>query len=109
MDDLLKTYATDIDLLLTEVCMTGALHGLDAQVSAIADHLQDLPRTQGAALLARALAKTAVRDYPKAIEFAARVLSDPQLAALHGEAEAFRTLALQLQAGQPVEPLSPLA
>ena len=27
MDELIKTYTADIDLLLTEVCMTAAMHG----------------------------------------------------------------------------------
>ena len=109
MDELIKTYTADIDLLLTEVCMTAAMHGLDQAVTGIAEHLRDLPRTEGAALLAQSLSKTAVRDFPQAMAFADQVLGNPQLAALHGEAAAFRRLAEQLAAGQAVQPLTPAA
>lgn len=106
MDELIKTYTADIDLLLTEVCMTAAMHGLDQAVTGIAEHLRDLPRTEGAALLAQSLSKTAVRDFPQAIEFADRVLGNPQLGSLHGEAAAFRRLAVQLAAGEAPQPLA---
>jgi hypothetical protein len=106
MDELIKIYTADIDLLLTEVCMTAAMHGLDQAVTGIADHLRDLPRTEGAALLAQSLSKTAVRDYTQAMAFADRVLANPQLAALHGEAAAFRRLAEQMGAGQAPQPLA---
>lgn len=106
MDELIKTYTADIDLLLTEVCMTAAMHGLDQAVTGIAEHLRDLPRTEGAALLAQSLSKTAVRDFPQAIEFADRVLGNPQLGSLHGEAAAFRRLAEQLATGQAPQPLA---
>lgn len=108
MDERIKAYAADIDLLLTEVCMTAAMHGLDASVTAIAEHLREMPRTEGAALLAQSLSKTAVRDFPQAIAFAQRVLDNPQLALLHGEARAFRGLAEQLAAGQAAQPLPPV-
>ena len=106
MESRIKTYADDVDLLLTEVCMTAAMHGLDDAVTAIALHLRELPRTEGAALLAQSLSKTAVRDYGQAIAFADLVLGNPQLAALHPEAKAFRGLAAQLAAGQTPQPLS---
>ncbi len=106
MDELIKTYAADVDLLLTEVCMTAAMHGLDGAVTAIAEHLREMPRTEGAALLAQSLAKTAVRDFPKAMAFADQVLGNPHLAALHAEAKAFRGLAEQLAAGQAPKTLS---
>jgi hypothetical protein len=109
MDDLIKTYTADIDLLLTEVCMTAAMHGLDQAVTGIAEHLRDLPRTEGAALLAQSLSKTAVRDFPQAMAFADRVLGNAQLASLHGEAAAFRRLAEQLAAGQDPQPLAAAA
>jgi hypothetical protein len=105
MDELIKTYTADIDLLLTEVCMTAAMHGLDKAVTGIADHLRDLPRTEGAALLAQSLSKTAVRDYTQAMAFADRVLANPHMASLHGEAAAFRQLAEQMGAGQTPQPL----
>lgn len=107
MDEWIKTYAADVDLLLTEVCMTAAMHGLDESVTAIADHLKELPRTEGAALLAQSLSKTAVRDFEQAMAYAQRVLDNPQLAVLHGEARAFRGLAEQLAAGQAPQPLTP--
>lgn len=106
MDPLIKTYTADIDLLLAEVCMTGAMHGLDQAVTVIADHLRDKPRTEGAALLAQALAKTAVRDFASAIALSKQVLDNPQLGAVHGEAAAFRCLAEQLRDGQPVQALT---
>jgi hypothetical protein len=106
--ELLKTYAQDVDLLLTEICLTAAMYGLDASVTAMADHLRDMPRTEGAALLAMALSKTAVRDYPQALTWADRVLNNPQMAALHAEATAFRQLALQLQQGRQPDALKPL-
>lgn len=106
MDDWIKTYATDVDLLLTEICMTSAMHGLDDAVTAIAEHLREMPRTEGAALLAQSLAKTAVRDFSQAIALAQRVLDTPQLASLHEEAKAFRRLAEQMAAGQTPQPLS---
>ena len=109
MDELIKTYTADIDLLLTEVCMTAAMHGLDRAVTGIAEHLLDLPRTEGAALLAKSLSKTAVRDFAQAIVFADRVLGNPQLVSLHGEAAAFRRLAQQMAAGQAPQPLAPAA
>lgn len=89
--------------------MTAAMHGLDQAVTGIAEHLRDLPRTEGAALLAQSLSKTAVRDFPQAIEFADRVLGNPQLGSLHGEAAAFRRLAEQLGTGQAPQPLAPAA
>lgn len=106
MDERIKAYAADVDLLLTEVCMTAAMHGLDASVTAMAEHLKELPRTEGAALLAQSLSKTAVRDFPQAIAFAQRVIDNPQLAVLHGEARAFMGLAQQLAAGQTPQPLA---
>lgn len=106
MEALIKTYCADVDLLLTEVCMTAAMHGLDDAVTAIAAHLRELPRTEGAALLAQSLSKSAVRDFTQAIALAQQVLDNPQLAALHAEALAFRGLAEQLAAGQSPEPLS---
>jgi hypothetical protein len=105
MDELIKAYTADIDLLLTEVCMTAAMHGLDQAVTGIAEHLRELPRTEGAALLAQSLSKTAVRDFPQAIALAEQVLGNPQLSVLHGEAAAFRRLAEQLASGQPPQPL----
>ena len=106
MDETINGFAADVDLLLTEVCMTAAMHGLDASVTAIAEHLRELPRTEGAALLAQSLSKTAVRDFSQAIVYAQRVLDNPQLAVLHGEARAFRGLAEQLAAGQAPQPLT---
>lgn len=103
--ELLKSYTQDVDLLLTEICMTAAMYGLDASVSAISDHLRDMPRTEGAALLAMALSKTAIKDYPQALAWADKVLGNPQMAALHAEAAAFRGLAEQLQQGRPPEAL----
>ena len=66
MTDILKSYTSDVDRLLTEVCMTAAMYGLDRNVEAITDHLRDMPRTEGAALLAQALSKTSVREYLEA-------------------------------------------
>jgi len=57
MTDILKSLTSDVDFLLTEVCMTAAMYGLDRNVEAISDHLRDMPRTEGAALLAQALSK----------------------------------------------------
>jgi hypothetical protein len=105
MNDLLKTYTADVDLLLTEICMTAAMYGLDQAATAIADHLRDQPRTEGAALLAMALSKTAIRDYNQAIAMADKVIDNPQLASLHEEAFAFRGLAEQLRGGATVQPL----
>lgn len=89
--------------------MTAAMHGLDQAVTGIADHLRDMPRTEGAALLAQSLSKTAVRDYPQALALADQVLGNGQLASLHAEATAFRRLAEQLSAGQAPQPLAPAA
>lgn len=105
MNDLLKKYTADVDLLLTEICMSAAMYGLDQAVTAIAEHLRDQPRTEGAALLAQALSKTAVRQYDLAIALTDKVLDNPQLAALHNEANAFRGMAVQLRAGMTVQPL----
>jgi len=100
MNDLLKSYTGDVDFLLTEICFTAAMYGLDQSVSAMVDHLKDMPRTEGAAWLAQSLSKTAVRDYSQAMACADRVLNNPQMAALHAEASAFRQLAQQLSLGQ---------
>lgn len=100
MDSLLKSFTEDVDLLLTEVCMTGAMYGLDQAVTAIADHLREMPRTEGAALLAMALAKTAVRDFSAAEKLTGQVLENPQMSRLHDEAAAFRQLAQQLKSGR---------
>jgi hypothetical protein len=100
MDSLLKSFTEDVDLLLTEVCMTGAMYGLDQAVTAIADHLREMPRTEGAALLAMALSKTAVRDFSSAEKLTDRVLENPHMSRLHEEAAAFRNLAQQLRSGR---------
>ena len=99
LNDLLKTYASDVDLLMTEICMTGAMYGLDQSVSAIAEHLRDMPRTEGAATLALALVKICVRDYPQALALADTVLGNPHMAKLHAEAASFKQLAEQLRSG----------
>lgn len=106
MSDTLKTYTSDVDLLLTEVCMAGAMYGLERQVSLIVEHLVTLPRTQGAALLAHALAHTVVRDYDAALALTERVLQDKHWKHLHPEALAFQQLAKQLKAGLEAQPLS---
>jgi hypothetical protein len=106
MDALLKAYSDDVELLLADVCLTAAMHGLDDAVKVIAAHLREVPRTEGAALLAQSLSKTAVRNYPQAIALAQLVLDNPQLADLHGQAEAFRGLAQDLAAGRAPRPLS---
>jgi len=106
MSDTLKNYTSDVDLLLAEVCMAGAMYGLERQVALIVDHLVTLPRTQGVALLAHALAKTVVRDYEAALALTERVLQDKHWKHLHGEARAFQQLAEQLKAGVQVQPLS---
>jgi hypothetical protein len=106
MSDTLKNYTSDVDLLLMEVCMAGAMYGLERHVALIVDHLVTLPRTQGVALLAHALAKTVVRDYDAALALTERVLQDAQWKHLHGEAAAFGQLATQLKLGQTVQPLS---
>lgn len=105
MAETLKTYTSDVDLLLAEVCMAGAMYGLDAYVTLIADHLKTQPRTQGAALLAQSLAKTVVRDYKAAIALAQQVMDNRHMARLHAEASAFKKLAEQLQNGQEASPL----
>ena len=105
MQDILKSYTSDVDRLLVEVCMAGAMYGLERQVALIVDHLVSLPRTEGAALLAHALAKTVVQDYPGAMALTDRVLNDPRWARLHPEARAFRRMAQHLSEGVPVEPL----
>lgn len=105
MSDPLKTYTSDVDYLLVEVCMAGAMYGLERQVGLIAAHLVDMPRTQGPARLAHALAKTMVHDYSGAIALCDQVLGDMAWKRLHGEAKAFRQLALELQAGIPAQPL----
>ena len=106
MTDILKSLTSDVDLLLTEVCMTAAIYGLDRNVDAIADHLRDMPRTEGAALLAQALSKTSVKDYGQSVFLADKVLNNPHMSQLHGEARAFKQLAQQLDAGVMVEPLT---
>jgi len=106
MTDILKSLTSDVDLLLTEVCMTAAMYGLDRNVEAIAEHLLDMPRTEGAALLAQALSKTAVKNYGQSVAFADRVLNNPHMSQLHGEARAFKQLAQQLDAGVEAEPLT---
>lgn len=83
--------------------MAGAMYGLMPQVDLIADHLKAMPRTRGAAVLAQALGRTVVRDYPQAIALCQQVLDDKRLARLHPEAAAFERLARQLQAGQQVQ------
>jgi hypothetical protein len=100
MDSLLKSFTDDVDLLLTEVCMTGAMYGLDQSVTAIADHLREMPRTEGAALLAMALSKTSVRDFSAAEKLTDQVLQNPHMSGLHDEAAAFRSLAQQLKSGR---------
>jgi hypothetical protein len=105
MSDTIKNYTSDVDLLLMEVCMAGAMYGLERQVALIVEHLVTLPRTQGVALLAHALAKTVVRDYDAALALTERVLQDKHWKHLHGEAAAFRQLAEQLKAGVEVQPL----
>lgn len=105
MSETLKNYTSDVDLLLMEVSMAGAMYGLERHVALIVEHLVTMPRTQGVALLAHALAKTVVRDYDGALVLTERVLQDKHWAHLHGEAAAFRQLAQQLKAGLEVQPL----
>ncbi len=105
MSETLKNYTSDVDLLLMEVSMAGAMYGLERHVGLIVDHLVTLPRTQGVALLAHALAKTVVRDYDGALALTERVLQDKHWAHLHGEAAAFHQLAQQLKSGLEVQPL----
>ncbi|MEK9868141.1 MAG: hypothetical protein VW831_00335 [Gammaproteobacteria bacterium] len=103
MDEMLESLGHDVDLLLTEVCMTAAFYGLDAAVTGISDHLKDLPERQGAALLAQALSKIAVKDYAGAVALTDRVLDAAEESALHKQAAQFRSLASQLADGkQPV-------
>jgi len=106
MTDILKSLTSDVDRLLTEVCMTAAMYGLDRNVDSIADHLRDMPRTEGAALLAQALSKTSVKDYGQSVVLADKVLNNPHMSQLHGEARAFKQLAQQLEAGVMVEPMT---
>ncbi len=106
VDEWIKTLSADVDLLLMEICMTAAMHGLDDAVTAMAAHLRELPRTEGAALLAQSLSKTAVRDFAQAKHLVEQVLGNPQLAALHVEAQAFKELAEKLAAGQSPKLLS---
>lgn len=106
MDSLLKDYIADVDLLLTEVCMTAAMHGLDSAVSGIAAHLRDLSDKEGAAVLSQSLGKIAIRDYDSALAYADEVLGNASMVALHPQAAAFRKLAEQLARGEPVEPLN---
>lgn len=103
MSDTLKNYTSDVDLLLMEVSMAGAMYGLERHVGLIVEHLVTLPRTQGVALLAHALAKTVVRDYDGALALTQRVLQDKHWIQLHGEAKAFHDLAAQLKTGQEVQ------
>lgn len=86
--------------------MTAAMYGLDRNVDAIADHLRDMPRTEGAALLAQALSKTTVKDYEQSELLADKVLNNAHMSQLHAEARAFKRLAQQLDAGVEVEPLN---
>jgi hypothetical protein len=106
MTDILKSFTSDVDLLLTEVCMTAAMYGLDRNVEAISDHLRDMPRTEGAALLAQALSKTSVRDYGRSVSLTDQVLNNPHMRQLHPEARAFKQLAQQLEAGVVAQPLT---
>ena len=106
MDNLLKDYTADVDLLLTEVCMTAAMHGLDSAVSGIAAHLRDLSDKEGAAVLAQSLGKIAIRDYGSALAYADEVLGNAAMADLHPQATAFRILAEQLASGAPAQPLN---
>ena len=86
--------------------MTAAMYGLDRNVEAISDHLRDMPRTEGAALLALALSKTTIKDYGLSVSLSDKVLNNPHMSQLHGEARAFKQLAQQLDAGVVVEPLT---
>jgi hypothetical protein len=106
MDEILESLGRDIDLLLTEVCMTAAFYGLEPQVAAISEHLRDLPGKQGVATLAQTLAKIAVKDFDSALSLANQILDDPNKAVLHPQASEFRDLAAQLAAGQQPTSLS---
>lgn len=107
MQDIFEKYTADIDLFLVDVCMSGAMYGLEGLVGRMAQYLTTLPRTQGATWLAHSLAKTVVKDYNGAIALAQKVLLDEEWALLHGEAQAFERLATQLQKGEKVEPWDP--
>lgn len=100
MDEMLERFDQDVDLLLTEVCMTAAFYGLDAAVTGISNHLKDQPGKEGAALLAQALSKIAVKDYDAAIVLAEQVLDDIGESELHAQATQFRGLAVQLADGK---------
>lgn len=106
MDEMLESLGRDIDLLLTEVCMTAAFYGLEPQVAGIVEHLRELPGKQGAATLAQTLAKIAVKEFDSALALANQVLDDPNEVALHPQARQFRELAAQLAAGQQPTSLS---
>ena len=107
MRDTLELYTSDVDRLLAEICLTGAMYGLERQVAVIVQHLASQPRTQGPARLAHALAKTVVRDFDGAVALAEQVLRDPEASQFHGEAAAFQRMANQLKSGAEVQPLDP--
>ncbi len=98
MQDTLKTYTNDIDRLLVEVSMAGAMYGLERYVALVVEHLVTLPRTRGAALLAHALAKMVVKDHEGALSLIDQVLADEAWLILHTEANMFRKLAIELKA-----------
>jgi|SRR6056300_1895648 hypothetical protein len=106
MDNLLKEYTADVDFLLTDVCMTAAMHGLDVTVTAIAEHLREISKTEAAAVLAQSLAKIATRDFDSAVAYADEVLTNSGASQLHPQAAALRRLATELAAGVQPQPLN---
>ena len=101
MSESIKAYEKDVDLLLTEVAMTGAVYGLDKAIAPVIDHLSEMPRTKGAALLAGALGRIATKQYDSAITLLTVLTEDADMAKYKDEAAGFLALAYKLKGDSP--------
>lgn len=97
MSESIKDYEKDVDLLLTEIAMSGAVYGLDKAIAPIIDHLADMPRTKGAALLAGALGRIATKQYDSAIALLTVLTEDAEMEKYKQEAAGFLGLAYKLK------------
>jgi hypothetical protein len=97
MSESIKAFEKDVDLLLTEVAMTGAVYGLEKAVAPVIDHLAEMPRTKGAALLAGALGRISTKQYDSAITLLTAMVDDPEMAKYKDEAAGFLALAYKLK------------
>ena len=93
----IQTYKKDIDKFLVEISLTGACYGLVDEVTVISRYLSTVARAKAPAFLANALARIVAKEYANASLFLDDILSNPEQAKFHEEANGFKALILMMQ------------